>query len=393
MGTTARGRRHSFGRRALAALAAAALGATAAAACAGTGSDGPDARDLSVEEAVGQMLLFGFPGTEVEPAVAGLLDEVRPGGLILYDYDVRSGGELPRNIVSPAQLEALTAGLQQHSDIPLLIAVDAEGGLVNRLKQKYGFPVVVPSAAEMGAGDAASTAEIAAALADELRSAGINWNLAPVVDVNVNPDSPAIGALGRAFSADPAEVAEHAGAFSDAHRDRSVVPTLKHFPGHGSAAGDTHLGVTDVTDSFVRDDELAPYRMLFEQGYAGAVMTNHVVNRSLDPSALPATLSAAVVTDLLRDELGFDGVVVSDDMAMGAIVEQFTLEQAAVRAVNAGVDVVLIANQSHDDEAENVLRVRDAILAAVESGEIPEERIYESAQRILELKQQYGLLD
>ena len=362
----------------------------AAAAC---GSDGPDARDLTLPEAVGQMLMFGFPGTELEPAVAELLDEVRPAGLILYDYDVRSGGAQPRNIVSPDQLRSLTASLQDRSDIPLLLSVDAEGGLVNRLKQKYGFSVVVPSAAELGAEDAAATSEIAAALADQLRSMGINWNLAPVVDVNVNPDSPAIGALGRAFSADPAEVAEHAAAFSDAHRDRSVVPTLKHFPGHGSAAGDTHLGVVDVTGSFERDIELAPYRMLFAQGYAGTVMTNHIVNRSLDPAALPATLSAPVITGLLRGELGFDGVVVSDDMGMGAIVEQFTLEDAAVRAVSAGVDVVLIANQTRDDEAEVVLRIRDAILAAVERGEVSEERIYESAQRVLALKQQFGLLD
>lgn len=377
-------------RRAATLIVLALATAIAAASC---GSDDLEARDLTLPEAVGQMLLFGFPGTEVEPAVAELLDEVRPGGLILYDYDVRSGGTQPRNIVSPAQLGALTASLQEHSEIPLLIAVDAEGGLVNRLKQKYGFTVVVPSAADMGAGDPESTSEIATALAEQLRSVGINWNLAPVVDVDVNPDSPAIGALGRAFSADPAQVVEHASAFSDAHLDHDVVPTLKHFPGHGSAVGDTHLGVTDVTDSFVSDVELAPYQMLFEQGYAGAVMTNHVVNRRLDHAALPATLSAAIVTDLLRNDLGYDGVVISDDMGMGAIVEQFTLEQAAVRAVNAGVDVVLIANQTHDDEADNVRRVREAILAAVESGEIPEERIYESVQRILALKQQYGLLD
>ena len=377
-------------RRTATLIALALAAVLAAAAC---GSDDPEARDLTLSEAVGQMLMFGFPGTEVEPAVAELLDEVQPGGLILYDYDVRSGGAQPRNIVSPYQLRALTASLQDHSDIPLLISVDAEGGLVNRLKQKYGFSVVVPSAAEQGAADAAETAEIAAALADQLQSMGINWNLAPVVDVDVNPDSPAIGALGRAFSDDPAEVAEHAAAFADAHRDRLVVPTLKHFPGHGSAADDTHLGVVDVTGSFERDVELAPYRMLFEQGYTGTVMTNHIVNRSLDPAALPATLSAPVITGLLRSELGFDGVVVSDDMGMGAIVEQFTLEDAAVRAVSAGVDVVLIANQTHNDEAEIVLRVRDAILAAVERGEIPEERIYESAQRVLVLKQQFGLLD
>ena len=238
----------------------------------------------------------------------------------------------------------------------------------------------------------AATGVAASASAAELRALGINWNLAPVVDVNVFPESPAIGALERSFSADPEVVAAHAAAFARAHAAADVISSLKHFPGHGSAAGDTHLGVTDVTASFVREDELAPYRMLIEDGYEDPVMTAHIVNRDLDPSGRPATLSTAIVTGLLREDLGFRGVILSDDMQMGAIVEQYSLERAAVEAVKAGVDMILIANQLSDDRTE-VYRVKRAILDAVAEGEISEDRIYESVERILALKRRYGMVD
>ena len=244
----------------------------------------------------------------------------------------------------------------------------------------------------LGAGAAAATGAAASASAEELHELGINWNLAPVVDVNVFPESPAIGALERSFSDDPDVVAAHARAFAEAHAAAGVISSLKHFPGHGSAVGDTHLGVTDVTASFVREDELAPYRRLIEDGYDDAVMTAHIVNRDLDPTGRPATLSTAIVTGLLREELGFKGVILSDDMQMGAIVEEYSLERTAVEAVKAGVDVILIANQLSDDTTE-VYRVKQAILDAVADGEISEDRIYESVDRILELKRRYGLLD
>ncbi|MYC01547.1 MAG: glycoside hydrolase family 3, partial [Chloroflexi bacterium] len=196
----------------------------------------------------------------------------------------------------------------------------------------------------------------------------------------------------RSFSDDPDAVADHAAAFARAHHDQGVVSTLKHFPGHGSAVGDTHLGVTDVTDSFIREAELAPYRTLIDDGYDDVVMTAHVVNRNLDPSARPATLSRLIVTDLLRGELGFAGVILSDDMQMGAILEQYSLETAAIEAIKAGVDVILIANQNTYD-INHVHRIKAAIIAAVERGEISRQRIDESVERILALKRRYGLVD
>lgn len=374
-------------RRLLLVLAGILTFAASLAAC----SSGDDASSLSLEDAVGQMLLIGVRATTVDAEIETLLDDIAPGAVILFDYDGPSGGEQPRNIVAPEQLRALTTDLQRASARPLLIAIDAEGGFVNRLKERYGFEVQLPSHLTLGAGTPSETESLAGASAAQLSELGINWNLAPVVDVNVFPESPAIGYWERSFSDNPAVVADHAAAFARAHHAEGVVSTLKHFPGHGSAVGDTHLGVTDVTDSFVNDDELAPYRTLIDDGYDDVVMTAHVVNRNLDPSARPATLSRPIVTDLLRGELGFDGVILSDDMQMGAILEQYSLETAAIEAIKAGVDVILIANQNTYD-IDHVRRVKAAIIAAVERGEISRERINESVERILALKRRYGLL-
>ena len=350
-----------------------------------------EAESLTLEQAVGQMLLIGFRGLELESEVRALLREVQPGGVVLFDYDGPSRGELPRNIESPDQLRALTTQLQEFAEIPLLIAIDAEGGYVNRLKEKYGFAVLVPTAQTLGAGPVSETASIAAALAAELAEAGINWDLAPVVDVNIDPESPAIGHWERSFSDDPSVVAAHAEAFLAALQDGGIAPTLKHFPGHGSASGDTHLGVTDVTETYQQETELAPYRALIDAGYDGAVMTAHIVNRQLDPSGRPATLSRAIMTDLLRGELGFNGVIVSDDMQMGAIVEQYSLTQAAIKAIQAGVDIIVLANQAGDYALANVYQVRDAILNAVASGQIPKAQIHKSANRILTLKRTHNI--
>ncbi len=361
----------------------------AALAC-GPADDG-GASALTLEDAAGQMLMIGFRGVALDDDTAAMLRDIRPGGVVLFDRDGPSGGKMTRNITSPSQLRALTSELQETAAIPYFIAIDAEGGYVNRLKSKYGFSVSVPTAQTLGLGSTAETAAVASELAVQLRELGVNWNFAPVVDVNVDPESPAIGAFERSFSRDPAIVAGHAAAFVEAHRERQVITALKHFPGHGSAAGDTHLGVTDVTATYRRADELAPYRELIDGGYDGPVMTAHIVNRNLDPSGRPATLSLAIMTTLIRDEMGFEGVIISDDMQMGAIVAEYGLTEAVIEAVKAGVDVVMLANQSGEYDVRNVYRVRDALVQAASDGTIPEERVYESVGRILALKRQYGI--
>ncbi len=357
----------------------------------GIWDNGQSAAGLTLEEAVGQMLMVGFRGAVLDDEVAAMLREVQPGGVALFDRDGPSGGKMERNITSPPQLKALTSAIQATGDIPYFIAIDAEGGYVNRLKGKYGFTVSVPSAQTMGESAPADTAATAGALANEMKDMGINWNFAPVVDVNVNPESPAIGAIERSFSSDPAIVAEHADAFIRAHHERQVITALKHFPGHGSASGDTHLGVTDVTATYRHVEELAPYSALIEGGYDDPIMTAHIVNRNLDPSGIPATLSREVMTKLIREDMGFGGVIISDDMQMGAIVEEYGLADAAIEAIKAGVDIVLLANQQGEYDIQRVYRVRDAIAQAVRDGELSEERIYESADRIESLKRKYGI--
>ena len=357
----------------------------------GTGDGSQDVPALSLEEAAGQMLMVGFRGDALDAPTMAMLRDVQPGGVVLFDRDGPSGGEVVRNITSPSQLRALTSQLQATASIPYFIAIDAEGGFVNRLKAKYGFAVAVPSAQTLGTQPTANTAAVAGDLAQQLKELGINWNFAPVVDVNIDPESPAIGAFERSFSDEPAVVAAHASAFIEAHQENDVIPTLKHFPGHGSASGDTHLGVTDVTATYQRDAELAPYQELIADGYDDPIMTAHIVNRGLDASGRPGTLSRDIMTGLIRDEMGFGGVIVSDDMQMGAIVEEYGLAEAAVEAIKAGVDMVMVANQAGEYDLQHVYRVRDAIIQAVRDGVITEERIRESADRILALKGRYGI--
>ena len=196
-----------------------------------------------------------------------MVRDIKPGGVVLFDYDLPSRGRAERNIESPEQLRALTADLRQISTYPLFIAIDAEGGYVNRLKGEYGFSAEVPSAQKLGAGLVSETESAAKKLAIELKGVGINWNFAPVVDVTIDPESPIIGKIERSFSSDPGVVVAHADAFVTGLSILGVIPTLKHFPGHGSADGDTHLGVVDVTKTYQREKELVPYMKLIANGY------------------------------------------------------------------------------------------------------------------------------
>lgn len=349
----------------------------------------PDDLGTSIEEAVGQMLMIGFRGDVLYGDIVALLRDIQPGGVVLFDYDLPSKGEVVRNITSPRQLRRLTSALQDIASY--FIAVDAEGGYVNRLKEEYEFSVSVPSAQELGRQSPGKTKKVAEALARKLKEMGINWNFAPVVDVNIDPKSPAIGAIERSFSDVPRAVVAHANVFIKALREQQVIPTLKHFPGHGSAAGDTHLGVTDVTQTYLRAKELLPYQKFIQRGYEDPILTAHIVNRKLDKNGRPATLSYDIMTKLLRYEMGFDGVVISDDMQMGAIVEVYGLTEAVVEAVKAGVDMILLANQIGEYNIEQVYEVKNAIVQAVADGVVGEDRICESFIRIQRLKQRFGI--
>lgn len=348
---------------------------------------GASVKTDSLDIKTGQMIMVGFRGFSTAEA-PGIADDIRKrhiGGVVLFDYDVplRSAS---RNISSPEQLSALTLELQKLSEIPLLIAIDQEGGKVCRLKQARGFPPSI-SAARLGQIDNPdSTRAAALRTARTLKSMHIGMNFAPVADLNVNPQNPVIGKLGRSFSADPAVVSRNIGITADTFRDEGIIATLKHFPGHGSSTTDTHLDFTDVTGSW-SEKELEPYRALISRGYRDVVMTAHVFNENLDP-LYPATLSKPVLDGILRKKLGFGGVIVSDDMQMKAIADRFGLEEAIRLAVEAGIDILLFGNNTSYDpdiasKAASILR------SLVKNKIIPEQRIDLSYRRIMELKERY----
>lgn len=341
--------------------------------------------DVPLEMKIGQMLMLGFRGAHIgdDPDLERNLRDQYVGSVVLFDLDLGTTVRSKRNIESPEQLKELTADLQSLARLPLLISIDQEGGIINRLKESYGFPATESHASLGQRNDPDYTRERATAMAKTLADVGINLNLAPVVDVAVNPFSPIIARVERSFSADPQVVAEQAAAFIDGHHAQNVLCTLKHFPGHGSALGDTHLGFVDVTHTW-GEGELTPYRHLIAKGKVDAIMTAHIFNAKLDPD-LPATLSPAIITGLLREQLGYDGVVISDDIQMRAITERFTLEKAFELAILAGVDIIAIANNVTYTGAV-ADRFVNTVLQLVERGVISESRIDASYRRIMTLK-------
>lgn len=354
--------------------------------CADPDPDDGGEHPAPLAQELGQMLIVGFRGKIVDDsfAITQQIAAGQVGGVVLFDRDVMHG-DTNRNIATPTQLQKLVTTLKSYTDEPLIVSIDEEGGMVDRLKEKYGFP---PTQSAQALGDADNldvTFAEGRSIGQTLQQMGINLNFAPVVDVNVNPDSPAIGALERSFSSDPAKVTAHAEAMIRGMADQSIRSTLKHFPGHGSASSDSHSGFTDVTATWT-EMELQPYQQLVDDGLVDAVMTAHVFNAELDPD-WPATLSPTILRSLLREQIGYDGVVVSDDMQMGAIQREFGLEEAVVAAVIAGNDLLTFANNNPDVYDDQIApTVIELLRAAVKDGRIGRDRIDEAYLRIQALK-------
>ena len=344
-----------------------------------------------LHEKIGQLFNVGFRGCHPEECSSVVRDirELHVGGIILFDQEMAGAAKGGRNIQSPAQVTALLAFLQSQARLPLLTSIDQEGGRVNRLKPDYGFPASL-SHEELGRlNEPSETYRHAAATAATLASVGLNLNLAPVVDLDANPDNPIIKGKRRSFAADPEVVARHAAEFARAHRDRGVLTCAKHFPGHGSAKGDTHLGLVDVTTTW-HERELIPFRRLIDAGLCDMIMSAHVFNARLDPDR-PATLSRAIITGLLREQLGFQGVITSDDLEMKAISIHYGLEHSVPAAIEAGIDVLCFGNNlSYDPDI--AAKALDILVHAVASGRISEARIDASYQRVLALKRKAGLI-
>ncbi|MFR9602489.1 MAG: glycoside hydrolase family 3 N-terminal domain-containing protein [Rikenellaceae bacterium] len=352
-------------------------------------------KDLPLRQKVGRMIIVGMPGVEIKPNSVIIEDITKRGvgGVILFEANVVTNEEkkLPAaelaKIDFKARLTKLCTELQALADYPLIISIDQEGGVVNRLKDRYGF---VPSVTQQHLGEVdseATTRQYANSTAHQLRELGINTNFAPCVDVNINPACPAIGRHGRSFSADADKVAQHAGYIMDEHHKEGIITAIKHFPGHGSSLDDTHLGITDVTSSW-QESELVPYKKLLtpETTKNNMVMVSHVFNAKLDPD-YPATLSHKIITGILREQIGWDGVVITDDMHMKAIIDHYTDKESVTLTINAGTDMLILSSNLPTKMNEHItVAIINAIVEQVEAGEISEERINEAYDRIIKLQ-------
>ncbi|MBI9067404.1 MAG: glycoside hydrolase family 3 protein [Salinivirgaceae bacterium] len=341
-------------------------------------------KEPDLKEKIGQMIMLGFSDTLVsdESSIVKDIQNYNIGGVIIYEYDAVKKAR-PRNITSIHQLKKLTIQLQSYSKTPLFIGIDEEGGSVSRLKERYGFKPT-KSAQNLGEIDNVdSTRFYAERIANSCKMVGVNLNFAPVVDVNVNPDCPVIGGIKRSFSSDAEKVVKHSSIYIEAHLKNQVWTSLKHFPGHGSATSDSHLGFTDVSDSWTRM-ELKPYEILIQNNLCPMIMTAHVFNKNLD-SKYPATLSKRTLS-ILRDTLDYKGLILSDDMMMRAIADHFGLEESIEKAINAGVDMLLFSNNIDVYEKNLSEKLVNTIIKLVNTGKISEERINESYDRIMTYK-------
>ena len=333
--------------------------------------------DNILKKMIGRMLLVGFPNSEVDKnsKIIQDINKYELGGVILFDrfYDDR---EKTKNISGPKQLQLLTSALKSLSNQPLIISVDQEGGKVARLKPKYGFSKIA-SAKDISKLDIDYATEIYSKQARMLSKNGINCNFGPVVDLAVNKDNKVIYGLDRSYGKNPLEVIKFSKIFMKTLKNKNIISVLKHYPGHGSSLGDSHQGFVDISETWNKK-ELLPYQALIKTGKVEMIMTAHVFNSKLDEK-YPATLSYDINTRLLRKELGYKSIVISDDLQMGAIRNNYTLREIVTLSINSGVDILLFGNQLAD---QNIDELVDIILMQVKNGSIKIQRIIESNKRI-----------
>lgn len=337
---------------------------------------------MSLEDQVGQLFMVNVPGVEMTTPIREFLSTMKPGAIVMFGSNGTSP-EVAARVINEWQ----SLIVSQEGGIPLLIASDHEGGAVMRLRE--GF-TAFPWAAALGAMPVAETEKVGRLVGLELRAVGVNMNLAPVADVRAASDVPLFMER-RALGHDPERVGAAVSAYVRGLQQSGVISTLKHFPGHG-AAGDSHqfLPVLYHSRADLDQIDLIPFEMGIEAG-AEVVMVGHLSVPSLEPEpGLPATLSHRITTDLLRRELGFQGVIMTDALDMGAIVDNFTAERAAIMAAQAGADILAIGPLL-DLQAQ--LSMKKAVVEAVQSGSLSADQVKESVRRILRLKVKYNLLN
>ena len=333
--------------------------------------------DMDLRQQVSQLFIVSLDAEHTEPSdeLAYFVSSAQAGGFVLF----------AENITTVSDTRALNEALVYNSEITPFICIDEEGGTVSRLgaADLPGY-ITQPSAREIGASEDTGKAYLAGeSIGRVLYEIGVNVNFAPVVDVLTNPNNTVIGS--RAFSNDPEVVSDMASAFQSGLMTWGILPVPKHFPGHGNTTDDSHVGRAVIASDaeHLASVEYIPFKRLIDEG-AVFIMTGHIIVPGVEPHRLPATLSRHFVTDVLRVELGFDGIIVTDAMNMGAITQEYNSAEAAIRAINAGVDMILMPVDF--DEAVT------GVLDAIEEGRLTHERILESLRRILHTKLDAGLI-
>lgn len=348
----------------------------------------------NLRKKIAQLLCVGFEGSEFDGAhelQKWLANEDGIGSLILFDYDINKKS-YGKNFKSLEQLHQLNKDIKtfykkHHPESPALwLAIDVEGGKVDRLASCPDYSKV-PSAEDIAQLPSEKRHELWTQTASLLKKLQIDINFAPVVDLNLSKEKGIFGPLKRCFSDNPVIVSQMAQEYLEVLNAHQILGCLKHFPGHGSAQDDSHLGFVDVSDTFVLE-ELIPYQHLCKQNQLQfAIMTAHVINRNLEDTDLPATFSRHILTHLLRDEFKFSGLIISDDLQMQAISSYYNRKQALLNTLNAGADIIIFGNQLGFDSSQAII---DDIEQLVEDGLLSIDVIDRAYQRVLLSKQTLG---
>lgn len=332
---------------------------------------------MSLDEKIGQLVIAGVDGYENDEHSKQLIQKYKVGGFILFK----------RNIKNAEQMLSLLNSLKEtnsDSENPLFLSIDEEGGKVTRMPDEFNK---LPTNKKIGEIDNSELSyKIGSIIGEELNAFGMNMDFAPVLDINSNPKNPVIG--DRAFGAEPGIVSRLGIQTMKGIQSQNVISVVKHFPGHGDTATDSHVGlpVVNHTVERLKEFELKPFADAIENN-ADAVMVAHILLPKLDAEN-PSSFSKAIISDILRKEMMFDGVVITDDFTMGAIVKNYKIGEAAVKSIQAGSDIVLVCHGF-----ENQVAVIDALKNAAKTGELTEDRIDQSVYRILKLKNKYGISD
>ncbi len=340
---------------------------------------------LTLQEKIDQLFIIGFTESVATPTstIVSLLTQTNLGGVFLTEQD-----ETPfkRPIQNPSQLKQLTKDLQSYAQTPLMIAIDEEGGSVRAFKKKHGFEEILGSAFSYTNKPLSHVQHDSAQVALYARSFGINTNFAPIADLRINPQNPIIGKFNRSYRRHPWRSIEYAQAFINGHKKHVMITTLKHYPGHGSSIEDSHTSKADITKTY-SPHELLPFLHFAKRNSVPMIMTGHLINTNID--TLPASLSKKHIQQLRK--AGFTGVIVSDDMDMHAISKEFKKEDAIIKALQAGNDMIIMSFYETGSPID-FLSIRKIVYDAVINGTLTEKDVNEKYQRVQKLKREYRII-